>query len=155
MSKNSIGLLMLGKRPKNIVSYNMSRIRSEGTKLEGQLENILQSLPWELVKHPKVYGKPDFAYLSFKIAIFADSDFWHGFDWARKKEEIKTNKEFWLKKIERNIMRDKEVTTKLQEEGWIVVRLWGHDILRNPNKCIVIIKEAVDMAKATSGLALR
>jgi DNA mismatch endonuclease (patch repair protein) len=138
---------MTGKRAKEVVSYNMSRIRSEGSKLEGKLEEILKSVSFEYVEHPKIFGKPDFAYPELKIAIFADSDFWHGFNWEKKKNEIKSNREFWLKKIERNIERDKEVTSKLQEEGWSVIRLWGHDILRNTNKCRTIIEEAVSAAQ--------
>jgi DNA mismatch endonuclease (patch repair protein) len=133
----------LGKRPKEIVSYNMSRIRSEGTKLEKKLEEIMNSIPIEYSKQPKVFGKPDFAYLESKIAVFADSDFWHGFDWEKKKLEIKTNKEFWLNKIEKNILRDKKVTDYLQHEDWTVVRLWGHEILKEPDKCKVLLEEAL------------
>jgi DNA mismatch endonuclease (patch repair protein) len=130
----------LGKRPKEIVSYNMSKIRSQGTQLEAKVEEILKSIKREYAKYPKMFGKPDFAYIDAKVAIFADSDFWHGFDWDNKKLEIKTNKEFWVNKIERNIERDKEVTTTLEKEGWKVVRLWGHDIINNPEKCRNIIE---------------
>ena len=136
----------MGKRPKEVVSYNMSRIRSEGTKLESDLERILRQIPVRFVKHPKIFGKPDFAYPEFKIAIFADSDFWHGYNWHEKKKEIKTNKEFWINKIERNIQRDEEVTDRLGEQGWTVVRLWGHDIEREPDKCRSIMKEIVNRA---------
>jgi DNA mismatch endonuclease (patch repair protein) len=142
-----LAFMMAGKRAKEIVSYNMSRIRSEGTRLEVKLEVILKSIPNEYEKHPKIFGKPDFAYLKLKIAVFADSDFWHGFDWEKKKDEIKSNREFWLKKIERNMVRDTEVTYSLQKEGWLVIRLWGHDILRNPNKCQTAIKEAISAAQ--------
>jgi DNA mismatch endonuclease (patch repair protein) len=143
---------MAGKRPKEIVSYNMSRVRSKGTKLELALEEVLASLPYRYENHPAVYGKPDFLIQDLKIAVFADSDFWHGFNWQVKKSEIKTNREFWLKKIERNISRDQEVTAKLQQEGWIVIRLWGHDILRNTNKCKSIIQEAIDRVQAKSAV---
>lgn len=135
------------KRPKEIVSYNMSRIRSEGTALEARLEKILNSVSTDFVKHPKIFGKPDFAYLKLRIAIFADSDFWHGHNWKEKKHEIRTNREFWIKKIERNIQRDLEVTRELRAQGWQVIRLWGHDINRRPNKCRTIIEEAVKKAR--------
>lgn len=137
---------MPGKRSTEIVSYNMSRIRSRNTKLESQLEEILQTTSSDYVKHPNnVYGKPDFTYPRLKIAIFADSDFWHGYKWEEKKHEIKTNLEFWISKIERNIERDKEVTRELERQGWKVIRLWGHDILRNIDKCRSIILEAVKL----------
>jgi len=138
---------MTGKRPREVVSYNMSRIRSEGTKLEASLAKILETIPARFAKHPKIFGKPDFAYPKLKIAVFADSDFWHGFGWQEKKEEIKTNKMFWIRKIERNMERDKEVTRKLEEQGWQVIRLWGHDIDRQPNKCKTVIEETVNEAK--------
>jgi DNA mismatch endonuclease (patch repair protein) len=131
------------KRPKEVVSFNMSKIRSKGTKLEATLEGILRTLPGKYSTHPKVFGKPDFAYLNTKIAIFADSDFWHGFNWEKKKLEIKTNKEFWLNKIEKNILRDKEVTDYLQQEDWKVVRLWGHEILKEPDKCKALLEETL------------
>ncbi len=126
-------------RPKEIVSYNMSRIRSRGTKLEDKLEKVLLEIGKDFEKQPQMFGKPDFVYRNEKIAVFADSDFWHGFDWETKKVEIKTNKEFWLKKIERNMERDKEVTQTLENDGWKVIRIWGHDIQKNPEKCREII----------------
>jgi DNA mismatch endonuclease (patch repair protein) len=121
----------------------MSRIRSQGTKLEEQLEDILKSICVEYENHPNIFGKPDFAYSRLRIAIFADSDFWHGFNWDVKKKEIKTNKDFWKKKIERNMTRDADVTDKLEKQGWSVIRLWGHDILKNPNKCKKVIEKAL------------
>jgi len=144
---------MVGKRPKEVISYNMSRIRSEGTKLEAKLEEIMESISVKFVKHPKIFGKPDFAYSELKIAIFADSDFWHGYDWGKKRHEIKTNKEFWIKKIERNMERDEEVNRKLEEQGWQVIRLWGHDVNWQPNKCRTIIEEAVNIAREKSNIA--
>jgi DNA mismatch endonuclease Vsr len=126
----------------------MSRIRSEGTKLEAKLEEIMRTIDARYVKHPKIFGKPDFAYPEPRIAVFADSDFWHGYNWQNKKLEIKTNRDFWIKKIERNMQRDEEVTRRLKEQGWSVVRLWGHDISRQPEKCRSIIEEAVNRAQA-------
>lgn len=126
---------MVRKREKNIVSYNMSRIRSKGTKLEEKLEEILKSISDEYSNHPEIFGNPDFAYLKLKIAIFADSDFWHGYNWEEKQKELQTNRDFWIKKIESNMLRDNQVTKKLQEEGWQVIRLWGHEILKNPDQC--------------------
>lgn len=137
-------------RSKETVSYNMSRIRSQGTKLENKLETILIEVNPDYVKHPKMFGKPDFAYLTAKIAIFADSDFWHGYDWVHKKNELKTNTDFWVKKIEGNISRDNLVTEKLSEEGWLVLRFWGHDINKDPQKCRDLILAALE-ERAASG----
>lgn len=135
---------MTGKRPKEVVSYNMSRIRSTGTKLEAKLEKILNTFNQPFVIHPKLFGKPDFVFECTKVAIFADSNFWHGYDWENRKNDLKTNREFWIKKIERNMARDREVTEALEKQGYVVVRLWGHDILRYPDKCRKVIDAALN-----------
>jgi len=136
---------MKGKRSKEVVSYNMSRIRSKGTNIEIKLEEMLQSFQYEYISHPQLFGKPDYAYPQFKIAIFADSDFWHGFDWEKKKQGLKTNRDFWINKIERNMERDKKVTKTLEAKGWKVIRLWGHDILKNPEKCHIILQKSLGL----------
>jgi len=67
-----------------------------------------------------VFGKPDFSLKKYKLAIFVDSEFFHGKDWEIEKQRIKTNREFWWKKIESNIKRDIIVNKNLQESGWKV-----------------------------------
>jgi len=133
------------KRSKEVVSYNMSQIKSKGTKLETQMEVLLRGLNIEYEIQPDVYGKPDFTIPKYNIAVFADSDFWHGFNWEVKKKEFKTNRDFWINKIERNMERDREVTKHLEENGWTVLRFWGHEIYNNPNICIdsinIVIKK--------------
>ena len=86
----------------------------------------------------------DFTFKKYKIAIFCDSEFWHGKNWEIKKHEIKSNQSFWHKKIERNIERDKEVNIGLSSQGWIVLRFWGKDINKNTAKCIEIIEKAFE-----------
>ena len=78
-----------------------------------------------------VFGKPDFTFKKYKIAVFCDSEFWHGKNWEERKYDHKTNIEFWHKKIERNIERDKEVNEELNNQGWIIIRFWGQDIKKN------------------------
>jgi len=127
---------MTRKRTEKQISHNMSQIKSKGTQLEAKMEDILKETSYEYESHPDdVFGKPDFINRKLKVAIFADSDFWHGFNWEKKKLEIKSNRDFWIPKIERNIKRDKEVSKKLSDEGWRVIRFWGHEIRRQPNKC--------------------
>ena len=124
------------KQTKEQISYNMSQIKSSGTKLERRMENILNDVNFLFEANPSdIFGKPDFINRDNKIAIFADSDFWHGYDWESSKNDFKTNKEFWVKKIERNIQRDNKVTKTLQLDGWRVLRFWGHEIRRQPKIC--------------------
>ena len=65
----------------------------------------------------KVYGTPDFTITKYRIAIFADGDFWHGKDWETRRKKIGVNAAFWFEKIERNLERDFKVNKKLQREG--------------------------------------
>ena len=90
-----------------------------------------------------VFGHPDIAFIGKKIAVFCDSEFWHGYDWENKKQDIKSNRDFWIPKIERNIERDKEVTERLTSEGWIVLRFWGKDILKKTKECADYIEKEV------------
>ncbi|MDR0705799.1 MAG: very short patch repair endonuclease [Planctomycetaceae bacterium] len=69
----------------------------------------------------KLFGKPDFTFPKQKTAIFVDGCFWHGHDCRNTRP--KDNADYWTKKRERNIKRDKEVTETLQNKGWTVIRL--------------------------------
>lgn len=73
-----------------------------------------------------ILGKPDFIFPKLKIAIFADGCFWHGHDCRNTRP--RQNAEYWNKKRERNINRDKDVTKKLTKKGWIVIRIWECEI---------------------------
>lgn len=110
-------------------SKNMAAIKSAGTKAEIQLAKALWHLGYRYRKNNKaVFGKPDLTLKKHKIAIFIDSEFFHGKDWETEKHRIKSNHEFWYKKIERNIERDKEVNQHLLENGWTILRFWSRDI---------------------------
>jgi DNA mismatch endonuclease (patch repair protein) len=121
----------------------MSRIRSKNTRLEQRLEGILEKATLSYEKYYNIAGKPDFALTDFKIALFADSNFWHGYDWDKAKAEIKTNRDFWIKKIERNMERDREVNEALRKLGWEVIRFWEHEIINDPEICLSRIMNAV------------
>ena len=119
------------------ISYNMSRVRSKGSKLEKFFAAGLRKRRIKYRSHAKrVLGCPDFVIVNQKIAVFCDSHFWHGYDWKNKKQEHKSNIGFWIKKIEANIARDKKVTHTLRGKGWKVLRFWEHEILSSPNKCL-------------------
>lgn len=76
----------------------------------------------------KVYGKPDFVLPDLRIAIFVDGCFWHGHDCRNTHPE--QNKEYWQRKIARNMARDKEVTDHLERLGWNVIRIWECEFLK-------------------------
>ena len=74
--------------------------------------------------------------------MFCDSEFWHGYDWDHKSQEIKSRREFWIPKIERNMQLDIEVTQTLEKEGWLVLRFWGKEIKANCQACADKIEKA-------------
>lgn len=126
----------------------MRRIKSKDTFIEILLRKELWKRGLRYRKNAKdVYGKPDIVFKSKKLAVFADSEFWHG-RWLHKGKNIpKTNTEFWVKKITRNVERDKEVNKKLEGEGWKILRFWEDDIRKNVSKCADTIEEIL---KSTS-----
>lgn len=123
---------------------NMQAVKSTGSKIELALSKALYAKGYRYRKNDKtVYGKPDLTFKKHKIAIFVDSEFWHGKDWEFRKTDHKSNVEFWHKKIENNIFRDTVVNQKLQEEGWSVLRFWGKEITSNLAGVIIIIENLI------------
>lgn len=107
----------------------MRAIKSKNTKSEVLLAKALWRRGYRYRKHDKnVFGTPDLSFKKFKIAIFVDSDFFHGRDWESLKLRLDTNKDFWHKKIERNMERDVQVNSDLTTKGWVVLRFWSSDI---------------------------
>jgi DNA mismatch endonuclease Vsr len=133
-------------------SRNMRAVRSSGSAIEGLLRKGLEERGLKfLVNAPGIYGKPDIAFPELKIAVFCDSEFWHGFGWPESGEKIKSNREFWIAKIGRNVERDKEVNRRLKSEGWRVIRFWGKDITKSTKSCVRRVERAVSVKRATAG----
>lgn len=125
-------------------SENMSRIRSKNTSIEVILRKELWKQGYRYRKNCKnIFGKPDICFLGKKVAVFADSEFWHGKYLQEGKYIPKTNSEYWIPKIKRNIERDREVNQQLIDDGWIVLRFWGKEILKNTDKCVIEIVQAI------------
>jgi len=126
-------------------SKNMRAIKATGTKDEVRLAKALWSLGYRYRKNnKKVFGKPDLTFKKYKLAVFVDSEFFHGKGWETEKHRIKSNPEFWHKKIERNIARDEEVNTHLIQNGWTVVRFWSKDVKKYLDECIQKIVSIID-----------
>lgn len=75
-------------------------------------------------------SKPDITITKYKIAVFIDSEFWHGYDWEHRKPRLKRNRDYWIKKIEYNMKHDKQVNTDLEKKGWTVLRFWQNLYLK-------------------------
>ncbi len=130
------------RKTREQISFNMSRVRNKDSKIELTLRRALwkQGLRYRL--HCKdIIGNPDIVFRRKKVAVFVDSEFWHGYGWSEdKKEEFKTNREFWVNKIERNIKRDKEVNEALRTAGWTVLRFWGNEIKNDCSACVSMVE---------------
>lgn len=136
--------MFVSKKTPEQISYNMKQVKSKGSKIEVMLMKELWSRGLRYRKNVKsVYGKPDIAFIGKKVAVFCDSEFWHGYNWEERKHDFKSHQEFWIPKIERNIERDREVTVKLELDGWTVLRFWGRDIKKNLSECADIIEKTV------------
>ena len=122
---------------------NMQHIRSIDTKPEVRLRKAL----WHLgIRYRKNYtalpGKPDIVLTKQKIAIFVDGDFWHARNHQdHPGEQIASNKEYWTKKLTRNVERDKEINDALTEQGWLVLRFWENDIKKDLPHVIDVIRQ--------------
>jgi DNA mismatch endonuclease (patch repair protein) len=124
---------------------NMQAIRSKETKAEIALAKALWAKGYRYRKNnAKIFGKPDLTFLKYKLVIFVDGEYFHGYNWNTEKHRIKTNREFWWKKIEGNIRRDQLVNQTLVENGWIVMRFWTHQIRKNLAYCIARIEEVIE-----------
>ncbi len=129
---------------------NMSHIKSRDTSIEVKLRKALWNKGYRYRKnYSKLPGKPDIVLTKYKIAIFCDSEFFHGKDWEvlRPRLERGDNSQYWISKIARNRERDDEINKKLLFEGWTVVRFWGKDISKNVEECVRVIEETVWDAK--------
>lgn len=115
---------------------NMSAVKNKDSKIELILRKILWDNGYRYRKnYTKVYGKPDIVFIKKKVAVFCDSEFWHGYSWQENKDKIHSHKDFWTEKIEKNMERDKKVNKILENDGWTVLRFWGKDIIKNTEEC--------------------
>lgn len=124
---------------------NMQAVKSKDTAIELLLRKELWSRGIRYRKNVKsIVGKPDIAFIKKKVAVFCDSEFWHGFDWEHRKSDIKSNRDFWIPKIEKNIARDEEVNAALEADGWLVLRFWGQQIKKDVKACADLIVAALE-----------
>lgn len=123
---------------------NMQAVKNK----DSQIEKILRKELWKRGLHyrknsNKVFGHPDIVFIGKKVAVFCDSEFWHGYNWEERKKDIKSNQEFWISKIEKNMIRDIEVNERLEADGWTVLRFWGNDIKKNTVQCADVIETTI------------
>ncbi len=138
---NQMDILSKDQRHRNMVN-----IKGKDTSIEVRLRKALWHKGYRYRKnYSQLPGKPDIVLTKHKVVIFCDSEFFHGKDWDElsKKLERSNNSEYWIKKITRNKERDEEIDKRLFYMGWIVLRFWGRDILKNTNECVRVIEETL------------
>jgi len=121
---------------------SMSAIRSKDTTIETILRKELWARGLRYRKNCNgLPGKPDIVFVGAKVAVFCDSEFWHGYDWENRKEAIQTNRDYWVPKIERNIERDRAVEAELTDLGYTIIRFWGKQIKKDYKGCADIVED--------------
>lgn len=129
------------KHPKQYDTTPETSKRMSHVKLKcGEAETLLAKKLWHSgFRYRRNYralpGSPDIAITKYKIAVFVDGEFWHGYDWKNRKEKLRRNKEYWIAKIEENIARDQRNDMELFELGWTPVHFWEKEVKKDVEGC--------------------
>ncbi len=126
------------------ISKRMANVHLKAGKAETTLAKELWKKGFRYRKnYRKLPGSPDIAILKYRIAVFVDGEFWHGYDWENRKPKLKRNREYWIEKIEENMARDARVDKELISMGWIPLHFWSNEVKRDVNGCVQAIKENI------------
>ena len=125
-------------------SKRMSKVKLK----RGDAETLLAKALWKegfryRLNYKNLPGSPDIAITKYKIAIFVDGEFWHGYNWEEKKTKLKRNKEYWIEKIGENIARDNRVDKELIAMEWAPIHFWSKEVNNNLESCLKTIQESV------------
>ena len=125
-------------------SVNMSKIRSIGTTPEQRVISWLKNKGYCFKTNSKgILGKPDIVFYDKKIIIFIHGCFWHHHKKCTKATLPKTNKKYWLPKIENNVKRDRYIARKLRECGWHVLTVWECQLNKGLDKYLNRIEKSI------------
>jgi DNA mismatch endonuclease (patch repair protein) len=123
----------------------MSRVRGKDTGLEKVVRSALHRQGYRFSKHPSgLPGKPDIVFPSAKVAVFVDGDFWHGYRFPAWRAQLTP---FWQRKIRETRERDQRNFARLRRAGWVVVRIWQHEVKRDLAACVSRIADALRAAR--------
>ena len=127
------------------ISKRMANVKLK----KGMAETMVAKALWNKgIRYRRNYkrlpGSPDIAITKFKLAIFIDGEFWHGEDWENRKTKLKSNRDYWIEKIEENMARDRKNDNLLQVDGWTVIHFWEKDIKKNIDICVEKIMETIN-----------
>lgn len=137
------------KHPRHFDTDDATSKRMAKVKLKrGDAERAIAKKLWHegfryRLNYKKLPGSPDIAILKYHIAVFIDGEFWHGYDWEKRKGSLKRNREYWIEKIEENMARDFRVDRELLFLGWTPLHFWSNDVKKDSDGCILSIKEVI------------
>ena len=138
------------KHPKSFdtdeaTSRRMANVKLKGGKDEDAIAKALWRRGYRYWRnYRKLPGSPDVAIQKYHIAVFIDGEFWHGYDWENRKKRLKRNREYWIQKIEENMLRDKRTNERLKEIGWEPIHFWSKEIKSNLDGCVQKIVDLID-----------
>lgn len=128
----------------------MQRNKGWGTSPEVRLRSALWRLGLRFRIGHKLAGTPDIVFPSARLAVFVDGCFWHGCRWHSHMP--KSNTAYWKKKFQRNRNRDARVSRTLKRQGWRVLRVWEHNVVRELDVLAKLIKKALSNRRGISRL---
>lgn len=123
----------------------MARVRSRNTTPEVALRKELWALGRRYQLHAPIAGRPDIVFARARVAVFVDGCFWHGC--PKHYTAPAANAEFWRAKLERNVARDRRVDRELAGHGWLVLRLWEHEIETSLPTAVDRVTRALDFRR--------
>lgn len=129
------------KHPKGYDTTPETSKRMSHVKLKrGVAETLLAKTLWHSgIRYRRNYkalpGSPDIAITKYRIAVFVDGEFWHGYDWQNRKARLQRNKEYWIEKIEENMARDRRNDVKLFDMGWTPIHFWEKEVKKDVDGC--------------------
>ena len=125
-------------------SKRMSRVKLKRGDAETELAKMLWHEGYRYrLNYKKLPGSPDIAIQKYHVAVFVDGEFWHGFEWEKRKPKLKRNREYWIEKIEENIARDQHVDQELNVIGWTPIHFWSKDVQKDLSGCVKAIKKMI------------
>ena len=137
------------KHPKHYDTDEATSARMARVKLKhGDAETAIAKILWHdgfryWLNYRKLPGSPDIAIQKYRIAVFVDGEFWHGYEWDERKKKLKRNREYWIEKIEENMARDYRVDQELRAIGWTPIHFWSQEVKKDLDGCVKTIKELI------------
>lgn len=125
-------------------SWNMGRIKAKNTKPEMIVRSLLHSMGYRFrVNRKDLPGKPDIVLPKYKTVIFVHGCFWHQHKNCKRANIPKTNKKYWIPKLDNNVKRDKVNVSKLKKLNWKTIFIWECEINKGITNIIKKLKQLI------------